>query len=374
MESLRYDERSLAELLPSVLCALGVPTANPLLLEPVRQGCVMLVDGLGARQLDAASASAPFLSSLRHRHAPLSVGFPSTTATSMGSLGTGLAPGIHGLLGYEVLVPGSDLVLNELSWHDSVDPVWWQPNPTRFEQALAEGVDVTRIGPRSFDGSGLTLAALRGGRFVAAESVGERVAAAARALAGAPPGGRSLVYVYYGDLDATGHRCGVDSDAWRLQLEHVDRAAAQLAERLPAGAALWITGDHGMVDVPRPAQVNLASEPDLLEGVRLVAGEPRARYLHTRPGAAQDVLSAWRQRLGDDFRVHLREEVVAAGWFGPEVRRRNLARIGDVVVAARAAASIVGLPGERPATRQLIGAHGSLTDAELLVPLLEVRG
>ena len=370
----RYGERSLSDLLPSVLAALGVDGQgggrDVLGLAPARRACVLLVDGLGAQLLDEHAAAAPTLAGMRRTGPPLTAGFPSTTATSMGSLGTGLPPGAHGLLGYEVALPGQDKVLNQLAWDDDVDPLAWQPRSTGFEHAAAAGIAVTRIGPRAFAGSGLTTAALRGGDFVGADAPGERVAAAAAALR---RGHRSLVYVYYGDLDATGHRAGAGSEAWRLQLEHVDRLAAQLADRLPADTALWVTADHGMVDVPADARVDLAEQPELSDGVRMLAGEPRARYVHVRSGAAADVLATWRARLGDRMDVWSREEAVAAGWFGP-VDARVLARIGDVVAVAREPVAVLDSRRDHPELLRLIGMHGSVTDAEMLVPLLEVRG
>ena len=131
--------------------------------RPSRSAVVVLVDGLGYDLLRQRSGHAPFLRSLLPAARRLAAGFPSTTATSMGTFGTGLPPGAHGLVGYEVLVPGEDRLLNELSWENGPDPRRWQPQPTVFEQAAADGVAVTRIGPGFFDGSGLTNAALRGG-------------------------------------------------------------------------------------------------------------------------------------------------------------------------------------------------------------------
>ena len=96
---------------------------------------VVLVDGLGYDLLRQRSGHAPFLRSLLPAARRLAAGFPSTTATSMGTFGTGLPPGAHGLVGYEVLVPGEDRLLNELSWENGPDPRRWQPQPTVFEQA-----------------------------------------------------------------------------------------------------------------------------------------------------------------------------------------------------------------------------------------------
>ena len=369
----RYGERSLADLLPSVAAGLGLEGFSDVLgLGSTERACVVLVDGLGWNLLrERGGAVAPFLTGLAAGAEPLTAGFPTTTATSMGSLGTGLPPGAHGLLGYEVAAPGGDGVLNLLSWgRPGIEPERYQPSETVFERAAAAGVTMTQVGPSIFEGSPLTTAALRGGRFVSADSVGERVAAAVAPLRGAGP---VASYVYYGDLDATGHRRGCGSEAWEAELAAVDRFVEQLAHRLPAGTALAITADHGMVDVPFDEhRVDLAHEPELTEGVRLVAGEPRARYVHAVPGAADDVLGRWRERFAGRMHVATRDEAVAAGWFGA-VRPEHLERIGDVVAVATGPYAVVDSATMDAGSMSLLGQHGALTEDELLVPLLLLR-
>jgi len=181
------------------------------------------------------------------------------------------------------------------------------------------------------------------------------------------------VYAYHPDLDRTGHVRGVASDAWRLELAHVDRLAAQLAEGLPGDAALVVTGDHGMVDLRPEQRIDLADRPELAAGVRLLAGEARARHVHTQRGAAADVLDAWRALLGQDMWVVPREEAVAAGWFGPSVTDQVRPRIGDVVAAASGPVGVVQREVD-PTQALLTGHHGSMTPAEQLVPLLLLRG
>ena len=142
----------------------------------------------------------------------------------------------------------------------------------------------------------------------------------------------------------------------------------RLAAGLPPDAALWITADHGMVDVPADRRVDYDSSPDLRQGVALLGGEARARHVYARPGAAGDVLAAWRETLGDRVAVAAREEAVAAGWFGP-VADLMLPRIGDVVAVARGSHAVVATRTERLES-SLIGMHGALTPAEQRVPLL----
>jgi hypothetical protein len=300
----------------------------------------------------------------------LDVGFPTTTATSMGSFGTGLPPGSHGLVGYEVLVPGRDELLNELSWETPVDPRTWQPHPTAFEQALAAGVEVVRVGPGFFDGSGLTEAALRGGRFVAATTLDARVDAALAALRSAP---RTLVYVYWGDVDKVGHVHGCGSWEWGEELAAVDLAVRRLVAGLPRDATLHVTADHGMVDVPHAQRLDVAAEPDLAAGVRHVGGEPRAPQLYAVDGNAPAVARAWSDRLAGRAQVLTRDEAVAAGWFGA-VAPHVLDRIGDVVVSCGPDLAVVDSRHHRAELLALVGLHGARTPAEWQVPLLTVSG
>ncbi|HQW74309.1 MAG TPA: alkaline phosphatase family protein [Ornithinibacter sp.] len=370
---------SLADVLPSVARSLGVAWGTPraggdpaasdgFAFPPTRRAVVVLIDGLGHDLLVRRAGHAPWLRSRLPGTQRVASGFPSTTATSMGTFGTGLAAGAHGLLGYEVLVPGHDRLLNELSWEDGPDPRLWQPHGTVFEAVEREGVEVVRIGPAYFDGSGLTTAALRGGRFVAATSLEARVDAALAAVRAAP---RTLVHLYWGELDKVGHVHGCDSWQWGEELEAVDRELARLAARLPADCSLTVTADHGMVDSPHELRLDVAHEPVLAHGVRHVSAEARAPQLYVEPGAADDVRAAWAEHLGDRALVRSREEAVAAGWFGA-VLPENLPRIGDVVVAMRGRFAVEDSRRARSELLALLGLHGSLSDDEVSVPVVHV--
>lgn len=360
----RYGEDSLADLMPSVLAALGVRGEHDILgLPPSSRYCVVLVDGLGWRQLRSHPREAPFLASLPGR--AITVGVPTTTATSLTSLGTGLPPGRHGVVGYTSRVPGTkDELFHSLKWEPDLDPLAYQPYSSVFERAVRAGVAATVVGQRRFNGTGLTRVAFRG-PFRAANTYGERVAAAVTALEGADP---ALVYIYEGDLDYTGHQAGVASAAWRYQLTMVDRFLEELHDALPPGATMVVTADHGMVDVASSQRIDVDHVPALRDGVALVAGEARFRHVYAVDGAAADVEAAWRAVLGERAVVRSRAAAVSEGWFGA-VDARVAERIGDVVVNVAGDCAI-----ERrsvfPAEPKLIGLHGAITDDELFVPLL----
>jgi Type I phosphodiesterase / nucleotide pyrophosphatase len=362
----RYGEGTLADLACSVLASLGVPDEpNPLGLPPADRLCLLVVDGLGWELLREHPAAAPLLSELAVAGRPLAAGFPATTVTSLASLGTGKPPGQHGMLGYQVAVPGEGMLLNGLRWDARVDPVAWQPGSTIFERADAAGIGGYRVGHGSLRLSGLSIAAMRGAEYLVADTLGALAAQAAVALRRSD---RGLVVVYHGELDATGHAFGAASDAWRYQLAHVDKLAEHLAGALPPGTPLYVTADHGMVDVAEQDRIDADAVPELRAGVALLGGEPRARHVYARPGAAADVLAAWREVLGARAWVASRDEAIADGWFGP-VQPRLAARIGDVVAAPAGSAGVVATEAE-PRESALIGMHGSLTTADQLVPLL----
>jgi hypothetical protein len=194
--------------------------------------------------------------------------------------------------------------------------------------------------------------------------VGERIAAVIAASSSEP----SLTYVYDGDQDWTGHRWGVDSSHWAQQLAMIDHEAEQLREALPADRRLLVVADHGMVDVPADDRVDVAENDHLASGIFLIGGEARFRHLYCVGGAVPDVVDTWRATLGERAEVLTRAEAIGRGWFG-RVDPTVLPRIGDVVVACRGNAAVLSTEGF-PYETKLIGMHGSLTDDEMLIPLL----
>ncbi|MEP9380789.1 nucleotide pyrophosphatase/phosphodiesterase family protein [Nocardioides sp. KR10-350] len=367
-----YGVRSLGDVVPGIARALGKPLAAPgepdgqpgPELPPAASYVLFLVDGLGANLLARYAHAAPFLASLLDHHEPATAGVPSTTATSLTSLGTALTPGGHGLVGFTSRVPGTDHLLNALQWSKDVDPVEWQPHPTAFQRLTEAGLAATVVNKREFAGSGLTVASQRGADYLGADRVGERIAAA---LALSAERG-SLTYLYDGDLDWTGHRYGVASSQWLQQLSMIDAEAEQLRDALPTGTRLLVVADHGMIDSPPEHRVDVDDRLELRDGVALIGGEARFRHLYCARGAVADVAATWSEVLDGRADVLTRAEAVTRGWFGT-VSPSVLPRLGDVVVASYADHAVVS-SADFPYETTLVGLHGSLTPDEMLIPLL----
>lgn len=363
----RGETPSLADVLTGALAAIQA-APHRLELPRVARSAVVLADGLGAAPLRARSGHARrILAAAPSRRDVIDAGFPTTTAAALATLTTGLSAGEHGLVSYSALDRDNDRVVNQLrGWDALADPRSWQPHPTVFERAAAAGIEPVVIGAERYRETGFTDAVLRGARFEAHRSIADRLAAAAVLLR--QPGER-LVYVYVPELDQAGHAEGCGSDAWTQRLEELDSALGVLDRGIGPDAGVLLTADHGMLDIPAHRRRVIDGDDDLWVGVRHVAGEPRCLHLAVDDPAHRDaVVERWRAAEGDRAWVVTRDEAIAAGWFGtvaPAVR----ARLGDVIVAARAAIAYYDARTATPSALAMVGQHGSFSDDERRVPL-----
>lgn len=386
-----YAGRNLAGVLTSAAAALGAAGfTNTLTLPRTRRAAVVMVDGLGKALLKRYAGHAPFLRSVLEKDSgTLQVAYPTTTAASLSSFGTGLAPGRHGLVGYDVLDPDRDTVINQLGgWDPQTEPVAWQPHPTVFERLAATrpapgpadrpvsafddpGVEAVTVSLPAFESSALTTASLRGSRFVGARTLQARFQKAKEELHAAS--GPVLLYLYLNELDKAGHQHGIGSEQWLHALEEIDGAARRLSTSVPKDTVLLLTGDHGMVDVPEAGRIDYAELPGLVDGIRHTAGEPRFVQLHWAADASAAVrertIQAWRSAFGDQTWILTRREATEAGWFG-DVEARVASRLGDLIVAAHGPVALYDGRRVAPAAFEMVGHHGSPTRAEREVPLL----
>jgi hypothetical protein len=321
---------------------------------------LLVLDGLGWDQLQERRQHAPTLMSMTGR--AITTVAPTTTATALSSITTGLTPGEHGLLGYRMLLSGE--VINTLRWCvDNIDrrrihpPADIQPFPGFM------GREVPVVGPYELQSSAFTEAHMRGCRSVgwrSASSIPVEVAALVRS-------GERFVYAYYAGIDKVAHERGM-GDYYLSELRTVDRMVGDILESLPSGTTLLITADHGQVDVGDNI-VHLT--PQVQSMLQLQSGEGRFRWLHARRGAEADLLGAAKEEFGHLAWVVSRQQILDEQWFGPQVAPPFASRLGDVALVPFEPVSFFDPEDSGP--YELISRHGSLTSAEVYVPLLAQR-
>ena len=337
------------------------PAWVPAPARGARQTVLLVLDGLGWEQLTERARLAPTLS--RMTGGPITTVVPSTTATALTSLTTGLSPAKHGVVGYRVRVEG-DQVLNVLRWRTSAGDARVTLPPEDFQ--LAEpfgGVHPPVITRAEFAETGFTTAHLSGVRFYGWRMPSTLVSTVGQLLEDGEP----FVYAYYDGVDKVAHEFGLGRQ-YDAEVAAADRVSEEIMALLPPGAALVVTSDHGQVDVGENV-VSLAT--DVLDRVTMLSGEGRFRWLHARPGQSDALAAAARRCHGDRAWVRTLAEATSEGWFGGDLTADGISRLGDVVIAARDAVAFLD-PGDTGEVH-LRSRHGSLTSAEMLVPLLAAR-
>lgn len=357
-----YGKGCVTDILPAIL-GYNPPGTSPLPVEFSGTGpnILMVLDGLGWEQLQDRKDIAPFLSSLAG--GPITTIAPSTTAAALTSLTTGLTPAEHGVVGYRMRVMGE--TLNTLRWRtdESGDVRRKIPADTVQPYSPFMGEQVALVSKAEFATSGFSKAHLRGVPLTGYRTpalLGHEVARLAHE-------GERTIYGYYDGIDKVAHEYGLDSE-YEAELAFVDAMMRQLAESLPSGSQLAITADHGQVDC-RDGSVEIDS--DILEAVDGLSGEGRFRWLHCASGASQSVLEAASERYGDRAWVRSVEQILDEQWFGramqPDVRQR----IGDVALLPFT--PIAFHDPKDTGLFELVGRHGSLTSAEMFVPLIALN-
>ncbi|QBI21189.1 PglZ domain-containing protein [Egibacter rhizosphaerae] len=339
----------------------AAPSWLPSAASDARATVLLVVDGLGWEMLEAHRDVMPALSAFEG--GPITTVTPSTTAAALTSITTGVPPGTHGIVGYRFRVGGH--VLNTLQWR--VPRGVTAPEPAEVQPVVPfGGRPVPVVSRYEFADTGFTVAHLRGSDLRGWVTPGTIAAHTMRAV----EEGHGLVYAYWDGLDKVAHAHGLHDEFLRDELGATDRLVAQLLERLPGDIALAVTADHGHVHVEPADHVDLRAElGDLFAGC---AGEARFRSLYARSGAARELAAAARERFGDIAWVRTRDEIVADGWLGENPRPTVTGRIGDVVLAAHEPVAFIDPEFTQEA--RLLGMHGSLTHAEMQVPLKVTRG
>jgi hypothetical protein len=348
----------LAGLVPALLGPEGDrPDWIPAPVASARAVVVLLLDGLG--WADVSPTTTPTLAAMVG--GPATTVVPSTTAVALTSFTTGVGAGEHGVTGYRMRV--GDGVLNVLGWTigrtAGPDPARLQPRPP------FAGRPVPVVTKAEFRTTGFTAAHLRGARFVGWRTTSSIVEHVRLCVAAGDP----LVYAYYDGVDKVAHAYGLLDAFHPAELRAADDLVAAVLDAVPDDVAVVVTADHGQVHWGAQGWRELG---DVWGLVATCSGDARFRQLHALPGATAELHAAALDAFGDVAWVFTAEELCDDGWLGPVVERSVRKRVGDVVLAARE--PVVFLDPTFTVEQGLAAGHGSLTEAEMLVPVLAARG
>ena len=322
------------------------------------QVVLLVLDGLGWAQLQERPGLAPTLTAMEG--GPITTVAPSTTAAALTSITIGAPPATHGVVGYRIRVQG-DAVLNILRWRTPAGDARGAIPPEAFQPLEPFGSTKPPVVTRAeLVESGFTRAHMSGARMYGWRMPSTLVATVASLLRD----GERFVYAYYDGVDKVAHEYGF-GPVYDAEVVAADRLVDDLLRSLPRGAALVVVSDHGQVDVGDRV---VSLDPEVAALTTMLSGEGRFRWLHARPGAEDALAEATKDLYDDVAWVRTREEAVADGWFGGPLAAHVAERLGDVVIAPHQPIAVLD-PAD-PGEQWMRCRHGSLTPAEMQVPLL----
>jgi len=344
---------------------------------------LVVLDGFGFDQWERYHERHPFLKRMTDRGtvSPITTVFPSTTAAAITTLHTGVPPSRHGVVEWwlwldELKEPVETLLWRGVAGDDleqrRLTPAVLYEGPTFYETLARSGVGSTLVLPDLYANSAYSRHFSRGATTVAARSLKSQLGKIRATLAAAT--GPAYVYTHWGSVDKMAHQYGPHSPA---HVEAIAEIAAALETELVGkleGAwaeetLLMITADHGQVLMDLSKTLFVNEDRALAERFAVPGwGSPRDFFVRAKPGARDELRADFERRFAGDAVVTDAIELFGPGERHPRLRQRA----GDFVVLPH------GDRGPwwelRPGVRwELPGMHGSLTPAEMLVPLAECR-
>ncbi|MEM0322283.1 MAG: alkaline phosphatase family protein [Thermoprotei archaeon] len=260
-----YSGRSLYNLSKALLKAFGASADNGItgLSDVLNHSriVVLLMDGLGYRQLQSAADRVPVVGSSLSRAKfalPITSVFPSTTSTVLTTLNTGLTPAEHGVIGFTVYVKELGCVVNSISFSPAAErgegalersglqPSYLYPQRTIYQELSERGVYTCVVTPGYLANTVLSKTLYNGADRIKFNQLSDMFVSLRKSLLGRKYD-REFYFVYWSGVDTVAHRYGSASEEYDAELNSVFYLFTnELLERCrDTDTALIVTADHG---------------------------------------------------------------------------------------------------------------------------------
>lgn len=336
----------------------------------------VLVDGLGDEFLQRHGQGSTIL---RHRQRRLTSVLPSTTASAVTTLLTGMPPSIHGLSGWFVEDRRFAGLIAPLPLCRRGKGALRGPQLTErlfpYVGMFANGRrSASLIYPRDIAFSAFSRRHGRGARLLDYSRPDKFVQTIISAVNAGIDAAPFYVHAYYPRFDAVCHHYGANSAQAIAEFWRVDRYFSNLLDALSgSGATVLLTADHGFIDACERRHVRTSQLPGFSSMLAApLFGERRLAFCRVKKHAHTDFECYVSEQLRGRAVVLRSEALIHAGLMGPGPFHRRLAeRCGSHALLMEPGWTISDrLPLERP--HRMIGVHGGLSADEMWVPLVLV--
>ena len=399
----RYDGHCISNIPDTILKLFHIRSHNPLGMPPVydigensENIIFLLMDGMGFKMLEHAesrfmvpSLDGAFRDSF---NGAITSVFPSTTATALTTLNTGLTPQEHGILGYTSYFRNFGSIVNmlrfapisneEVSLFDGgMEPWMIVPGTTIHERLRKEGISPFMYVSNSIRDNGLSSVVNRGADVVPHFSASDMFVQLRMNLERKRTG--TFHFAYISTPDRIAHMRGpfteefageVNSILYSLKTELIEKLDSEVGRK----TTIIVSADHGHAQVSRANVVDLAKNKELSDMLaRPPTGDSRAFFMSAREGCTDAIADYFEKYLGNLFSVYRSRDLLHNGILGNGTpSAETVDRIGDLVAVAKDDAAFENSflsAIQKSNGAWLEGRHGGLSENEMIVPLIALR-
>ena len=343
-------------------------------LSAARNIVLLVIDGLGYDYLNGAAAGGALHTHLKARITSV---FPSTTATAVTSFLTGVGPQQHALTGWHTWLRELGCLAAILRFRprhggELLSKAGIAPRSVYTAEPMLDRLPTTNyvVSPANITDSDYNVAHCGLARRQPYKALPELFSKLAKIVRSNSE--RKFIHAYINDFDETAHSYGSASAELQAKFGQIDAAYARFLAEIAGTATLVIAvADHGFIDSPKPACIELEDHPRLAQTLMLpLCGERRAAYCYVQSGQEAAFEHYVHTRLAHCAHLFRSADLIAQGWFGLGPANPRLAeRVGDYTLVMKDDYTIKDWILGEP--RHLtLGVHGGVSAAEMFVPLI----
>lgn len=377
-----YD-KCILNLLSSILKVYDYDSEFPPLPAVDLNGCksagnviLLIIDGLGQNYVESRL---PYLQSKSIDS--ISTVFPATTASAILSYYTGIAPNQHACTGWFTYLPeirtvstilpftrrGSQRLLTD----EGVETADIFPKDGYLFDKI-QGVEKHVVTPANLKGNPVAQLTARDAKLNFYDNT-QHMFLTIKELIRTEK--RKFIFAYFSEFDSVCHKSGVNSqEALSCIMDVSDRLMAFEPELISSNTRMFICSDHGFLDTTADQVVFLHEHPELKRCLQLpLAGDSRVKNCQVKKEFVNKFLTYLETNLADKCEVFSRDEILEKNFYGPlENSPSLLERIGDYILIMKDAHVLLDyVPGEDFGHFN-IGNHSGISEAEMIVPLIQL--
>lgn len=335
---------------------------------------LLVIDGLGYDYLTKQGAGSQLH---QYLHCGMDAVVPPTTAASITTFLTGVAPQQHGLTGWFTWLREVGGVVTVLPFAmrgnrgdlglTGVTPQQLFKHSSLFDQLNVRSYSLM---PDWLSESAFNQSLLGKAELVLHRGVNDYYGKIAEVVLRDKQA--KYLYAYWPQFDSLAHQYGVASRQLAAHFDKLDKGFAQLQQQLAGSdTLLLLTADHGFIDTCKESRLLINNYPEIMDCLQIpLCGEPRLVYCYVRHTHRERFISLVEQQLGHAVILHSGDELIAQGLYGlGEAHPELSSRVGEFVLEMKDNYILTQrLPGEPEFF--MIGQHGGLSEAEMRVPLV----